>query len=75
MHVDNRRACKLDIHIVVVSFAAVPRRNEGVRIEIDTSDKGCRGSLIGINEPGFLMLTISRVRPIPTNVDVWIALR
>ena len=74
MHVGNRRACELDIDIVVVPFAAVTRCDEGVWIEIDAADKGCRRIEIGIDEPRFLMLTVAGVCPIPTDFDMRITL-
>src|ERR1700730_8585147 len=68
------RADELDVDVVVLPLTVVPRRDHGMRVEIDAPDEGGFSLLAGIDEPGLLMLTEPRVRAIPSDANLVVLL-
>src|ERR1700722_19967058 len=58
---------------MVLAFAAMARRNHGMRIEIDSTKESGLRLRAGIDEPALLMLTESRLGAIPPDANGGIA--
>src|ERR1700722_1252803 len=54
---------------MVLAFAAMPRSNHGVRIEIDPAKENGLRPCAGIDKPTLLMLTESRLGAIPPDTN------
>ena len=73
MDIDRGRTGQFYVDIMVLAFAAMPRSNHRVRIEIDPAKESGLRLRAGIDKPALLMLTESRLGAIPPDANGRIA--
>src|SRR5215207_11530954 len=69
MDVNRSRSHDLDIHIMVLAFTIMSRSYHRMRIEINPAYKHRLRFSTRINQPTFLMLTVSRLGSIPADAN------